>query len=126
MSATKPPPARKPPTQGNVSEMSELVGPLTIMTTAGGITVAGEIDASTVTALAQALMPYPEGTTVFEVDMSAVEFIDSSGLRVLIQAHQHAVTNGQRLVIANPSSIVSRLFEVSGLTELFNMAGPAD
>lgn len=106
--------------------MSEIVGPLTIMTTDDGIAVAGEIDASTVNALAQVLMPFPQGASEFEVDMSAVEFIDSSGLRVLIQAHQHAEANGQRLVIANPSSIVSRLFEVSGLTELFNLSAAAD
>jgi anti-sigma B factor antagonist len=104
--------------------MSEIVGPLTIISTAGGISVAGEIDASTVHALAQVLMPYPEGVAEFKVDMSAVEFIDSSGLRVLIQAHQQGEANGQRLVIENPSPIVSRLFEVSGLTELFNLTGP--
>ena len=106
--------------------MSETAGPLTISTTTSGISVSGEIDASTVEMLSRHLVPLPGTASDVEIDMSAVEFIDSSGLRVLIQAHQRADADARRLVITNPSSIVARLFEVSGLTELFTVRSGAN
>ena len=56
------------------------------------------------------------------IDMANVMFIDSSGLRVLIQAHQKAEQTKRRLVIVNPSLIVSRLFDVSGLNDVFTVS----
>ena len=50
------------------------------------------------------------------LDLASVTFIDSSGLRVLIDAHRRAEADGRVLVIVHPSPPVSRLFEISGLT----------
>ena len=46
-----------------------------------------------------------------------IEFIDSSGLRVLVEAHQRAAAGGRSLVIHRPSVAVKRLLEISGLSE---------
>ena len=93
----------------------EVIPPLKVTPTEAGLHVAGDIDASTVNALASHLQPLP-GTGDVELNMSNVDFIDSSGLQVLIKAHQNALDQQRRVVIIEPSSNVSRLLELSGLS----------
>jgi anti-sigma B factor antagonist len=81
----------------------------------GGLVLVGEIDAHTAPELAARLDPLPGASTDLVVDVAGIEFIDSSGLRVLIEAHQRANAGGRRLVIRRPSASVRRLFEISGL-----------
>ena len=78
------------------------------------VTVDGDIDAHSCPELTAALDPLP-GSGDVRVDLAAVGFMDSSGLRVLIGAHQRADAAARRLVIAQPSSAVQRLIEISGL-----------
>jgi anti-sigma B factor antagonist len=82
----------------------------------GGLVLVGEIDAHTAPELAARLDPLPGNSTDLVVDVAGIEFIDSSGLRVLIEAHQRANAAGRRLVIRRPSVSVRRLFEISGLS----------
>lgn len=78
--------------------------------------VEGDVDAHTCPDLIAALEPLP-GSGDVRVDVSAVGFMDSSGLRALIGAHQNAEAAGRRLVVARPSSAVLRLIEISGLSD---------
>ena len=41
--------------------------------------------------------------------------MDSSGLRVLVEATTRAATQGRVLIISNPSAAVRRVIEISGL-----------
>ncbi len=79
-----------------------------------GLIVTGEIDAHTAPTLAESLSG--SGASV-RLDMSGVQFVDSSGLRVLIEAHQRAEESGGQLVIGNPSDAVRRLLEISGVDD---------
>ena len=88
---------------------------LDVTVTGDGLRLAGEIDAASSVALSADLDPLPVGHRIV-LDLAAVTFIDSSGLRVLIDAHRRAEADGRMLVIANPSPPVTRLFEISGLT----------
>lgn len=88
---------------------------LSIETDLPVITLTGEIDAHTAPQLAECFVDLPGDADVI-VDMSGVQFMDSSGLRVIIDVHQRAATAGCQLVIRRPSTPVSRLFEISGLT----------
>jgi anti-sigma B factor antagonist len=83
----------------------------------GGFVLVGEIDAHTAPDLGARLEPLPGDAGDVIVDVAGIEFIDSSGLRVLIEAHQRAGAAGRRLVIRRPSASVRRLFEISGLSE---------
>lgn len=102
--------------------MSEPGAPLTITQTPGGLVLSGEIDASTASALSNLLIPLPGESPVVTIEMTNVTFIDSSGLRVLIQAHQNAQHSDRQLSIVNPSVIVSRLFDVSGVSAFLNVS----
>lgn len=75
----------------------------------------GEIDAHTAPDLAARYVELPAGDGDFVIDMSKVDFMDSSGLRVIIELHQRAEQATRRLVLRTPSQPVIRLIEVSGL-----------
>ena len=102
--------------------MSEIKNLLTISRTSDGLVVAGEVDASTVATLLSFLMPLSGTSGEVSIDMKQVSFIDSSGLRVLIEAQQRAQQCQRSVVITNPSSIVARMLDLSGLSSMFNVA----
>jgi anti-sigma B factor antagonist len=77
----------------------------------GALVLSGEIDSYTATELAQRLGDEP----IDVLDLAAVTFIDSSGLRVLVEAHQVRMERGTRLALRAPSAPVQRLLEISGL-----------
>jgi anti-sigma B factor antagonist len=58
------------------------------------------------------------------VDLSAVEFMDSSGVHALLEARKATMASGGSLVIAGSSSPVARVLDLLGLSEIF--AGHAD
>ncbi len=99
--------------------MTDSEGPLAISTTANGLAVTGEIDAHTAPMLAEAIDSAEQSE--LEIDLSGVEFVDSSGLRVLIDAHQRADADGRTLRLARPSAAVQRLFEISGVDDYLHV-----
>ena len=60
------------------------------------------------------------GPAHLEVDMSAVTFMDASGIGVLLAARQRAVDDGGSLTLRAPSWAVRRLTRVLGLDELLD------
>lgn len=87
---------------------------LSISAAGDRITVSGEIDAFTAPSLVEALTPFPADGDV-RLDLSGVEFMDSSGLRMMVDAHQRANAENRSLIISNPSKVVLRLMEMSGV-----------
>jgi anti-sigma B factor antagonist len=81
------------------------------------VTISGEIDIATSRAMREALAAGP-GPAHLEVDMSAVTFMDASGIGVLLAARQQAVDGGGSLTVRAPSGAVRRLTAVLGLDEL--------
>ncbi len=54
-----------------------------------------------------------------EVDMSRLDFIDSTGLRTLLRASQ--LVNG-RIWLKGTSLFVGKVFEMAGVSNLFHLA----
>ena len=94
---------------------------LVITPTDEGFSVVGEIDAHTAPSLAAAIAG--DGRSDLLLDMAGVEFVDSSGLRVLIDAHQQALEQGNSLTLASPSDAVRRLLDISGVEGYLNIDG---
>jgi anti-sigma B factor antagonist len=101
-------------------------GALHITTSPSGLRLRGEIDAHSATTLASHLDPLPGSTTDVVIDLSEVAFIDSSGLRVLVEAHQRAEAEARRLVLSGPSRQVLRLLEISGLLQYLHVQRSTD
>lgn len=80
--------------------------------------VRGEIDAHTAPRLGRALDD-TDGDII--LDLSETDFVDSSGLRVLVQQHQAFAARNASLVIADPSTAVERVFQLSSLDDFFDI-----
>jgi anti-sigma B factor antagonist len=94
--------------------MSDDLTPIRISATSTGLTVSGEIDASTASRVVGAIAAL--GGSVVELDLSSVSFIDSSGLRMLIELNDAiSAHDGGTLTVVRPSPPVRRLFEISGV-----------
>lgn len=87
---------------------------LVIEAVAHGVRVVGDLDLHTAGRLPPALDLHPGD---IEIDVSQVSFIDATGLRVLIAAHQRRASRGQRLWLVNPSDAVRRTLEATGLCD---------
>jgi anti-sigma B factor antagonist len=97
--------------------MSDLPARLTaIELDAHTLALEGEVDAHTAPDLAARFAELPVGDGDLVIDMSKVDFMDSSGLRVVIELHQRTEQTSRRLVIRTPSQPVARLIEVPGLS----------
>ncbi len=82
------------------------------------VDVAGEIDSATSPQLAAAIdEALRANTRRVEIDTSAVTFIDSAGLRVLVAAQRAAEEQGRRIEIVAPSETTERLLAITGLSE---------
>ena len=87
---------------------------------------AGEIDLATADQLAERLRPVLDtGAADVIVDLGAVTFLDSTGLRVLLSARRRLEADGRQLHVRNPSRSVQRVFVLSGLDELVEPARQA-
>ena len=100
-------------------------GPLRITTSTSGLLLSGEIDAHAVISLATYLDPLPGTSGDVVIDLSGVMFVDSSGLRVLVEAHQRAEAEGRRLVLSGSTRPVLRLLEITGLMDYLHVDGVA-
>lgn len=92
-----------------------------IEVTDGIIRVTGDLDAHTAPRLDDVVRGLIDaGAERIVVDMAAVEFVDSSGLRSLIRARADGA-DGREVVVHNPSAATLRLLDVTGMTEHFTV-----
>jgi anti-anti-sigma factor len=78
------------------------------------IAIRGELDLAVSDELEAILDAVAEKTDVL-VDLSGCEFLDSTGLAVLINARRDSREVGRRFVLCAPGPQVARLLEVTGL-----------
>jgi len=82
------------------------------------LTLNGEVDPYTAPQLEDALKGLIEGGAgAVRIDATGLAFIDSSGLRVLVDAHRRLGAEPAVLVLAGVSPTFRRLLEVTGLDE---------
>jgi anti-sigma B factor antagonist len=91
------------------------------------VVVEGELDLSTADQLNETLdSAIASGTGPIVLDLQALRFCDSAGLAVLVKTHNLLGGEGRRLVIASPSTAVSRVLELSGLDQVIATATTPD
>ena len=81
----------------------------------------GELDAATTITLAESLADASRQGKATVLDLRELDFIDSSGLRLLLSAQADAARDGWHLWIANPQPAVVRLLEITGTLNRFSM-----
>jgi anti-sigma B factor antagonist len=63
----------------------------------------------------------PGGSGPVVLDLAGVQFMDSSGLRSLLEARQSCIDAGRPFAIARPSAAVSRVLELVDLASEFEV-----
>jgi anti-anti-sigma factor len=78
----------------------------------------GELDLTSSPALEQELESgSASAAPLVVVDLRELEFMDSTGLSVLVRAHQRAEETGQRFGLINSSQQVQRLLTLTGVRD---------
>jgi stage II sporulation protein AA (anti-sigma F factor antagonist) len=85
--------------------------------------LAGELDMQAALQLEPALerLTRDSSTRALVVDMNGVEFMDSSGLGLLLALRERLQADDIRLLVANPSVPVRRLLALSGAGDVLPM-----
>jgi anti-anti-sigma factor len=87
----------------------------------------GELDSGTCDALLEAFEQAiaSPGHEAVSLDLQAVSFIDSSGMRTMIQVERDAKASGIHLTVVPPPEDVIELLRTAGIAERMNLAGGA-
>ncbi|MFM2077674.1 MAG: hypothetical protein RJA49_1564 [Actinomycetota bacterium] len=86
----------------------------------GVITVVGEIDMAGGPILEAAILQ-SENEQPLVLDLKAVSFIDSSGLRSLLEASRRARARNTVVVLRDVGPEVARLLDITGTTDQFQV-----
>jgi anti-sigma B factor antagonist len=87
------------------------------------ISVSGELDLASSPALEEELeRACSSDASLVVVDLRGLEFMDSTGLSVLVRAHQRAIESSQRFGLVNGSQQVQRLLTLTGVAERLTLA----
>jgi anti-sigma B factor antagonist len=86
------------------------------------VAVAGDVDELHVGDLSIELArATASGASLVVVDLSAVTFLSSAGVRCLIVANQAARTAGVGFRVGRPSQVVRRVMELTGIGQVLNV-----
>ncbi|MEO3809226.1 STAS domain-containing protein [Sphaerisporangium sp. B11E5] len=92
-------------------------------TAATVLTVRGDLDHGSFAAFQQHindLFTEPSPSAVI-IDVSGVDFCDSSGVAALLACHRHLARQGGELVLVGADGRVARLLEITNLVQLFRL-----
>lgn len=90
------------------------------------VVAAGEFEFATAAELRETLLALADdGTRDVTLDLSAIEFIDSTGISLLVQSKQRYEERGGRFALRSPARRVVRVLDVAGLAGAFTVEGDA-
>ena len=99
-------------------ERREQEGPLTV------VAASGEVDAYTgpelLEALTDSLQPTGKPTWLL-VDLTEVQYLDSIGLGILVQAAKEAADGGGAMAVACDTPVVLKVFDISGTRQMLGV-----
>ena len=81
------------------------------------LSIQGEIDAANVATLGSALSTAIHGSNVVTVDFSGVDFIDSSGIRCLLQARLEANRSAVEMRVVDVRPQTMRVLTIAGVSD---------
>jgi anti-sigma B factor antagonist len=91
------------------------------------VEVGGEIDVATAPRLREQLISLVnQGSHRIVVDLTAVDFLDSTGLGVLVGALKRVRTHDGDLSLVCDEPRILKVFEITGLTKVFAMYADVD
>ena len=87
------------------------------------LALSGELDLVSGPALGRSMDELARSDTeLIVVDLRGLEFMDSTGLHLLVQAQQQAHDSGRRFALIRGPEQVQRLFDLTGVTDALTIA----
>jgi anti-sigma B factor antagonist len=88
------------------------------------VRIGGNLDTQTSTVAQEQLTQLIDnGATKILIDFEELNYISSSGLRVLLVAHKRLEGNSGQVRICNPNTMVREVFDTSGFSDIFSVYG---
>jgi anti-sigma B factor antagonist len=90
------------------------------------VRLSGEVDLSWSQAVRRAVLDALDAGPAVAVDLSAVSYIDSSGIAALVEGFQNARARGQRFALVAVSDAVRAVLELARLDRVFLLVPTPD
>ena len=88
------------------------------------VTLIGELDVSSAEIFKKSLNELvDENSQNIKIDLDKLEYIDSTGLGVMVGVLKRLKVNGKGIYLNNPKSNVRKILEITGLDKIFNVEG---
>lgn len=88
------------------------------------VSIGGELDVSSAEQLKNQLHKIVDDKMLdVKIDLTNLEYIDSTGLGVMIGVLKKLRVNEKEIYILNPRSNVKKIFTITGLDKIFKMEG---
>ena len=81
----------------------------------------GEIDMDVVDKVKEIIMPHIETGKIVHINLKDVQYMDSSGISILIESHQQAEENNGKLVLKEISKSVLKVIMMAKLELILNI-----
>ena len=81
----------------------------------------GEIDMDVTDKAREVIMPLVEAKKEVHLNLKDVQYIDSSGISVLIESHQKAVELGTKVILKDISKSVLKVIMMAKLEQVLNL-----
>ena len=81
----------------------------------------GEIDMDVTEKAKEAIFPHIDSGKEVHLNLSNVQYMDSSGISVLIESHQKALEKGTKLIIKDVSKSVLKVIMMAKLEQILNL-----
>ena len=84
------------------------------------VTLEGELDTAAAAEVEKTLQPlYTTGGKDVVIDCEGLEYIASSGLRILISILKATMAKGSRVVLRNVNDDIKNVFKLTGFIDIF-------
>ena len=81
----------------------------------------GEIDMDVTEQAKEVIFPHIEGGKEVHLNLSNVQYMDSSGISVLIESHQKALEKNTKVIIKDVSKSVLKVIMMAKLEQILNL-----
>ena len=81
----------------------------------------GEIDMDVGDKAKEAIMPLIESANEIHINLKDVQYMDSSGISVLIESHQKALEKSNKVIIKDVSKSVLKVIMMAKLEQILNL-----
>ena len=81
----------------------------------------GEIDMDKTEGAKEVIFPHIDAGKEVHLNLSQVQYMDSSGISVLIESHQKAIEKGTKMIVKDVSKSVLKVIMMAKLEQILNL-----